>query len=300
MKCPKAVIDLFARNLRIMVMDIEQYIDEGCLPLNPTQLERLQRMNQSMKAQYRRLKQAWREHDPNVDTTDADIIEELDGIVYNIKTEVSKTLEISRAVLQKHGIEVKKKWKTTIKQQEIEGIYDEEPTMETPQIRHSAGNTTPEENWVTTNVTGIYGVNAEEKQPSEKSQMFMDGQSRHGCGNSTRDKGRNGNPKTNTDEHQHRGNGSGNPQKHENGDSNYGSGNPQKHKNCDRKYGSGNPQKHKNGDSNSRWYKDGSGNPKNTNSSPKKTMVWEPATYGRQPKNETPTRTTVKKNIMTS
>ena len=70
------------------VMEIEQYVDELRLPLNPTQLERLKRMNRSIKARCQRIKQAWREHNPNVDRTDADIIKLLGGVVDDNEAEV--------------------------------------------------------------------------------------------------------------------------------------------------------------------------------------------------------------------
>ena len=50
-------------------------------------------MNRSMKAQCRRMRQAWREHDPNVDNEDADCLEELNYIFKSTKAEVAETLE---------------------------------------------------------------------------------------------------------------------------------------------------------------------------------------------------------------
>ena len=109
MKCPKVVINLFARNLRMKAMEIEEYIDENHLPLDPRQLKRLRCMNRSMRARCRRMKQAWLEHDPSVDIADADCIEELDEIVNNTRAEVAETLEISYAFLQRHGIALEPK-----------------------------------------------------------------------------------------------------------------------------------------------------------------------------------------------
>ena len=104
MKFPKVVINLFAENLCMKAMEIEEYIDENQSPLDPRQLKWLRRMNRSMKAQCRRMKQAWREHDPSVDDADADCLGELDEIVNSKKAEVAETLKTSYAVLQRHGI----------------------------------------------------------------------------------------------------------------------------------------------------------------------------------------------------
>ena len=49
MRCPKAVINLFAESLRMKAIESEEYIDENETPLKPNQLERLQRMTRSMK-----------------------------------------------------------------------------------------------------------------------------------------------------------------------------------------------------------------------------------------------------------
>ena len=102
MKCPKVVIDLFADSLRMKAMEIKEFIEDQS-PLDTRQLKRLRRMNRSMKARCRRMKQAWREHDPDVDDVDNDCLEELDGIVENTKNEVTETAEIAYAVLAKHG-----------------------------------------------------------------------------------------------------------------------------------------------------------------------------------------------------
>ena len=91
MKCPKVVINLFAENLRTKAVEIEEYIDENQSPLDPQQLKQLQRMNKSMKARCRRMRWAWREHDPTVDNEDADCLEELYEIVKSTKAEVAET-----------------------------------------------------------------------------------------------------------------------------------------------------------------------------------------------------------------
>ena len=98
------VINLFAESLRMKAIEIEEYIDENQSPLDPRQLERLQRMNKSMKARCRRMRQAWREHDPTVDNEDADCLEELNKVVKSTKAEVAETSEKAYAVLQLHGI----------------------------------------------------------------------------------------------------------------------------------------------------------------------------------------------------
>ena len=81
MRCPKAVINLFAESLRMKAIEIEEYIDENETPLKPKQLERLQFMTKSMRDPCRRMKEAWREHDPHVHKEDADCLEGLDEIV---------------------------------------------------------------------------------------------------------------------------------------------------------------------------------------------------------------------------
>lgn len=129
MKCPKVVIDLFGRNLSMKVMEIEQYVDELRLPLNPTQLERLKRMNRSIKARCQRIKQAWREHNPNVDRTDADIIKLLGGVVDENEAEVIETLEASNVILQRH------KNATNPRYERIQG--NEDPGGERPSIKEA-------------------------------------------------------------------------------------------------------------------------------------------------------------------
>ena len=91
MRCSKVVINLFADSLRMKAIEIEEYIDENEKPLKPKQLERLQHMNKSMKDRCRRMKEAWREHDPNVHNEDADCLEELDKLVKRTKAEVAET-----------------------------------------------------------------------------------------------------------------------------------------------------------------------------------------------------------------
>ena len=98
------VINLFAESLRTKAVEIEEYIDENLSPLNPRQLKRLERMNESMKARCRRMRRAWREHDPTVDNEDADCLDELNNLVKSMKNEVAETLEKSYAILQSHGI----------------------------------------------------------------------------------------------------------------------------------------------------------------------------------------------------
>ena len=58
MRCPKAVINLFAESLRTKAIEIEEYIDENETPLKPKQLERLQCMTRSMKDRCRRMREA--------------------------------------------------------------------------------------------------------------------------------------------------------------------------------------------------------------------------------------------------
>ena len=100
MKCPKLVINLFAKNLRMKAVEIEEYIDENESSLDPMQVQRLRRMNKSMKARCCRMKQAWLEHDPTVDKVDADCLVKLGDIVNNREAEVAETLQTSYAVLQ--------------------------------------------------------------------------------------------------------------------------------------------------------------------------------------------------------
>ena len=104
MKCPKVVINLFAENLRTKAVEIEEYIDENLSPLNPRQLKRLEIMNESLRSRCRRMRRAWREHDPTVDSEDADCLDELNNLVKSMKNEVAETLEKSYAILQSHGI----------------------------------------------------------------------------------------------------------------------------------------------------------------------------------------------------
>ena len=81
MKCPKVVINLFAENLRTKAVEIEEYIDDNLSPLNPRQLKRLEIMNESLRSRCRRMRRAWREHDPTVDSEDADCLDELNNLV---------------------------------------------------------------------------------------------------------------------------------------------------------------------------------------------------------------------------
>ena len=104
MKCPKVVINLFAENLRTKAVEIEEYIDDNLSPLNPRQLKRLEIMNESLRSRCRRMRRAWREHDPTVDSEDADCLDELNNLVKSMKNEVAETLEKSYAILQSHGI----------------------------------------------------------------------------------------------------------------------------------------------------------------------------------------------------
>ena len=104
MRCPKAVINLFAESLRMKAIEIEEYIDENETPLKPKQLEWLQRMTKSMRDRCRRMKEAWREHDPNVHNEDADCLEELDEIVKSTKAEEEENSNRAYTVLQLHGI----------------------------------------------------------------------------------------------------------------------------------------------------------------------------------------------------
>ena len=180
------------------------------------------------------MKQAWLEHDPNVDTADADSIEELDGIVNNIRAEVARTLEMSQTVLQGHGITIKqRREKKTQKQRDSKSIDDKQPNMEEAQIRRPAEytgkeKTTPEQSWVaSTNITGNNGRATGERWPSRKSRTFESqqtgGQNRNGCGNFQQDES--GSGKSQRDDKgakpQHSENGSGSSQRNENENINY-------------------------------------------------------------------------------
>ena len=101
MKCPKLVINLFANNLSMMA--IKECIDENKSPLDPMQVQWLQRMNKSIKAPCRRMKQAWLEHNATMDKVDADCLVELGNISNDMEAEVFKMLKTWYAVLQGQG-----------------------------------------------------------------------------------------------------------------------------------------------------------------------------------------------------
>ena len=105
MRCPKAVINMFAESLRAKAIEIEEYIDENKTPLKLRQLEQLQCMTESMRDRCRRMKEAWREHDPKIHNQNADCLDELNEIVKSTRAEVAKTSSKAYAVLQLHGKE---------------------------------------------------------------------------------------------------------------------------------------------------------------------------------------------------
>ena len=127
------VIDLFADSLRMKAMEIKEFIEDQS-PLDTRQLKRLRRMNRSMKARCRRMRQAWREHDPDIDTVDYDCLEELDEIVEEARYEVTMTAEVAYAVLAENGFP-----RTTRSRR---GCDDEEQTVmeqgKAVNVRHGA------------------------------------------------------------------------------------------------------------------------------------------------------------------
>ena len=71
-------------------------MENNQLLLDPTQWRRLKQMNKDMKDQFVRMKRAWTDHNPQVDTVDDNCLPEIARIVSETEVEVRDTLKASK------------------------------------------------------------------------------------------------------------------------------------------------------------------------------------------------------------
>ena len=98
MEQPKSAITMMAKRLRRKVVDVEEYLEEHQAPLDPTQRRRLAHMNDEMREQLERIRQAWANRKKDVQFNKA-YIDEINIIIADAEDDVREIIRESRKIM---------------------------------------------------------------------------------------------------------------------------------------------------------------------------------------------------------
>jgi len=98
MEQPKSAITMMAKRLRRKVVDVEEYLEDNQAPLDPAQRRRIKHMNNEMREQLERIKQAWANRRKDVEFDKA-YIDEINRIITDSEDDVRETIMESRKIM---------------------------------------------------------------------------------------------------------------------------------------------------------------------------------------------------------
>ncbi len=98
MEQPKSAITMMAKRLRRKVVDVEEYLEDNQAPLDPTQRRRIKHMNNEMREQLERIRQAWANRKKDVGFNKA-YIDEINRIIADSEDDVRETIMESRKIM---------------------------------------------------------------------------------------------------------------------------------------------------------------------------------------------------------
>ena len=98
MEQPKSAITMMAKRLRRKVVDVEEYLEENQVPLDPTQRRRVTHMKNEMREQLERIRQAWANRKKDVQFNKA-YIDEINIIIADAEDDVREIIRESRKIM---------------------------------------------------------------------------------------------------------------------------------------------------------------------------------------------------------